>query len=105
MPKAVDMHVHLPPASFLDGAVKPFREPAEAFFRSKVPIREMDEVARMYEELDIVAVLLASDAATGTGLPLLTNDEVADIVRRYPKQFVGFACVDPWKGKNAIDET
>ena len=104
MPKAIDMHVHLPTASFLDGAVKPFKEPAEAFFRSKVPIREMDEVARVYEELDILAVLLAWDAQTATGLPPLTNDEVADVVKKYPRQFVGFACVDPWKGKRAVDE-
>ena len=67
MPKAIDMHVHLPTASFLDGAVKPFKEPAEAFFRSKVPVREMDEVARVYQELDIIAVLLAWDAETATG--------------------------------------
>jgi len=104
MARAIDMHVHLPTASFLDGAVKPFREPAEVFFRSKVPIREMDEVARVYEELDIIAVLLAWDAETATGLPPLTNDEVADVVKKYPRQFVGFACVDPWKGKRAIDE-
>jgi uncharacterized protein len=104
MPKAIDMHVHLPTASFLDGAVKPFKQPAEAFFRSKVPVREMDEVARVYEELDIVAVLLAWDAETATGLPPLTNDEVARVVKEYPRQFVGFACVDPWKGQRAIDE-
>ena len=104
MPKAIDMHVHLPTASFLDGAVKPFKEPAEAFFRSKVPVREMDEVARLYEELDILAVLLAWDAETATGLPPLTNDEVAYFVKKYPGQFVGFACVDPWKGGRAVQE-
>ncbi|MEK6285695.1 MAG: amidohydrolase family protein [Acidobacteriota bacterium] len=104
MPNAIDIHVHLPTASFLDGSVKPFKEPAEAFFRSKVPVREMDEVARVYEELDIVAVLLAWDAETATGLPPLTNDEVADVVKKYPKQFVGFASVDPWKGKRAVAE-
>jgi len=104
MAKAIDMHVHLPTASFLDGALKPFKEPAEAFFRSKVPVREMDEVARVYEELDIVAVLLAWDAETATGLPPLTNDEVADVVKKHPRQFVGFACVDPWKGERAVDE-
>lgn len=104
MPKAIDMHVHLPTASFLDGAVKPFKEPAEAFFRSKVPVRAMDEVARLYEELDMLAVLLAWDAETATGLPPLTNDEVADVVKKYPRQFVGFACVDPWKGERAVSE-
>lgn len=104
MPKAIDMHVHLPTASFLDGAIRPFREPAEAFFRSRVPVREMDEVARVYDELDIIGVLLAWDAETATGLPPLTNDEVAAAVSKYPGRFVGFASVDPWKGQRAVDE-
>jgi predicted TIM-barrel fold metal-dependent hydrolase len=104
MATAIDMHVHLPTASWLEGAIKPFRAPAEKFFRTTVPVREMDEVAALYEELDIMGVLLAWDAETATGLPPLTNDEVADVVRNYAKQFIGFACVDPWKGKPAIDE-
>ena len=62
MARAIDMHVHLPTASFLDGAIKPFRVAAETFFRTTVPVREMDEVARLYEELDIIGVLLAWDA-------------------------------------------
>src|SRR5437867_13453625 len=85
MPKAIDMHVHLPTASFLDGAIKPFKLPAEAFFRSKVPVRAMDEVARVYEDLDIIAVLLARDAETATGLPPLTYAEVVDVVKWYPE--------------------
>ena len=104
MPKAIDMHVHLPTASFLDGSIKPFVGPAEKFFRNQVPVREMDEVARQYSEWDITGVLLAWDAETATGLPRLTNDEVASVVRQYPGQFVGFASVDPWKGKWAIRE-
>ena len=56
------------------------------------------------EELDIIAVLLAWDAETATGLPPLTNDEVADVVKKYPRQFVGFACVDPWKGSRAVED-
>jgi uncharacterized protein len=104
MPKAIDMHVHLPTASFLDGAIKPFKVAAETFFRSTVPVREMDEVASLYEQLEIVGVLLAWDAETATRLPPLTNDEVADVVKKYPRQFVGFACVDPWKGPRAVEE-
>ncbi len=104
MPRAIDMHVHLPTAGFLDRAIKPFRVAAETFFRTTVQVREMDEVARLYEELDITGVLLAWDAETATGLPPLTNDEVADIVKKYPRQFVGFACVDPWKGEKAVEE-
>jgi hypothetical protein len=54
MTKAIDMHVHLPTGSFLNGAIKPYRLPAEKFFRGTVPIREMEEVARKYEELDMI---------------------------------------------------
>ncbi|HSE98037.1 MAG TPA: amidohydrolase family protein [Blastocatellia bacterium] len=104
MAQAIDMHVHLPTGSFLDGAIKPFRLAAEKFFRNTVPIREMDEVARLYEDMDIIGVLLAWDAETATGLPPLTNDEVAEIVRSFPGRFIGFASVDPWKGRRAIEE-
>jgi predicted TIM-barrel fold metal-dependent hydrolase len=104
MPRAIDMHVHLPTGSFLDGAIRPFRLAAEKFFRSTVPVRAMDEVARLYEDMDIVGVLLAWDAETATGLPPLANDEVADVVKTFPGRFIGFASVDPWKGRRAIDE-
>ncbi len=104
MPQAIDMHVHLPTASWLEVAVQPYHKPAEKFFRTSVPVREMDEVARLYEELDIVGVLLAWDAETATKLKPLSNDEVAEIVGRYPKQFIGFASVDPWKGERAVEE-
>ena len=104
MTKAIDMHVHLPTPQFLQHSIKPYVAPAEVFFRSKVTVREMDEVAAHYSALDITAVLLAWDAETATGLPRLTNEEVAEFVRRFPNQFVGFASVDPWKGKWAIDE-
>jgi hypothetical protein len=98
------MHVHLPTVSFLDSAIKPFREPAEKFFRRKVPITRMDDVAEHYEKLDIVGVLLAWDAETATGLPPLTNDEIAGIVAEFPERFIGFGSVDPWKGKRAVAE-
>jgi predicted TIM-barrel fold metal-dependent hydrolase len=98
------MHVHLPTSSWLDAAIQPYRAPAEKFFRQVVPTRTMDEVAKVYEDLDIIGVLLAWDAETATGLKPLTNDEVAGHVRRYPDRFIGFASVDPWKGKVAIAE-
>jgi uncharacterized protein len=104
MLKAIDMHVHLPTGSFLDVTIKPYKLAAEKFFRATVPVREMSEVAATYEQMDMLGVLLAWDAETATGLPPLTNDEVADVVKAYPQQFVGFASVDPWKGKRAIEE-
>ncbi len=104
MPKAIDFHVHLPTPSFLAGAIKPYLEATEKYFRTTVPLRAIEEVAATYESLDVIAVLLAWDAETATGLPPVTNDEVASIVNRYPNRFVGFASVDPWKGRRAIVE-
>jgi hypothetical protein len=104
MTMAIDMHVHLPTPSFFDISLGPYKEAAEKFFRTTVQFRTMEELARYYRSLDIVGVLLAWDAETATGLPPLSNDEVAAAVREFPQAFLGFASVDPWKGKRAIEE-
>jgi predicted TIM-barrel fold metal-dependent hydrolase len=58
----------------------------------------------LYKELDIFAVIFEIDAETTSGVPYIGNDYVASIVEQYPDQFMGFASVDPWKGKMAIQE-
>ncbi|HEX8996221.1 MAG TPA: amidohydrolase family protein [Ktedonobacterales bacterium] len=104
MPRAIDFHVHLPIAEFMDVAIGKYRAGAEAFFRREVKLRDIEEIADYYAEQDMVGVLLAWDAETMTGQKPLRNDTVAEIVRRYPKQFIGFASVDPHKGDRAIAE-
>jgi len=104
MPRAIDFHVHLPIAEFMDVAIGQFREATERYFRLEVKLRDVEEIAAYYAERDTVGVLLAWDAETATGRKPLKNDTVAEIVRRYPKQFVGFASVDPHKGDRAIAE-
>ncbi|HEY7834299.1 MAG TPA: amidohydrolase family protein [Ktedonobacterales bacterium] len=104
MPRAIDFHVHLPITEFMDVAIGPFREAAERYFRSEVKLRDVEEIAAYYAEQDIVGVLLAWDAETATGRKPLRNETVAEIVRRFPDQFVGFASVDPLKGDWAIGE-
>jgi predicted TIM-barrel fold metal-dependent hydrolase len=104
MPRAIDFHVHLPISEFMDVAIGQFREATERYFRSEVKLRDIEEIADYYGEQDIVGVLLAWDAETATGRKPLRNDTVAEIVRRYPQQFVGFASVDPHKGDPAIAE-
>ena len=79
-------------------------EAAESYFRSKVARRSLDELARDYEAIDTVAVLLAWDAETATGRPRVPNELVAQAVRDHPDRFVGFGSVDPLKGEPAVDE-
>lgn len=104
MPRAIDFHVHLPIAEFMDVAIGPYRDAMARYFRSEVKLRDVEEIADYYAERDIVGVLLAWDAETATGQKPLRNDTVAEIVRRYPRQFVGFASVDPHKGDRALAE-
>ncbi|HEX6123239.1 MAG TPA: amidohydrolase family protein, partial [Ktedonobacterales bacterium] len=86
------------------GAIGKYRAAAEQFFRKEVKLRDIEEIADYYAGQDIIGVLLAWDAETATGQKPLRNDTVAEIVRRYPDRFVGFASVDPHKGDRAIAE-
>jgi predicted TIM-barrel fold metal-dependent hydrolase len=81
-----------------------YLEAAESYFRSKVARKTLDELAREYEALDVMAVLLAWDAETATGRPRVPNDLVAQAVRDHPETFVGFGSVDPLKGERAVAE-
>jgi hypothetical protein len=61
----------------------------------------------MYEtfaQLDIFAVIFGVDAETTSGAKFTGNDYTASIVQRYPDRFLGFASVDPHKGKAAVLE-
>ena len=102
--RAIDFHVHLPTAEWLDASLEGYVEGAEAYFRSKVARKTLEDVAREYEKLDILAVLLAWDAETATGRPRLSNEFVAGAVRDFPEAFVGFGSVDPHKGDRAVAE-
>ena len=104
MPRAIDFHVHLPIAEFMDVAIGKYRAEVERYFRREVKLRDIEEIAAYYAEQDMIGVLLAWDAETATGQKPLRNDTVAEIVRRFPQQFIGFASVDPHKGDRAIAE-
>lgn len=100
--RAVDFHVHLATTEWMDGSLGPLREATEKHFRTTVPVRTIDEMADEFRADDVVGVLLAWDAETGSGRPPTTNEFVAECVLRHPDTFLGFASVDPWKGKAAV---
>jgi predicted TIM-barrel fold metal-dependent hydrolase len=102
--RAIDFHVHLPTPEWLDGSLKGYVEVAEAYFRSKVARKSLEDLAREYGDLDIMAVLLAWDAETATNRPRLPNEFVGKAVRDYPEVFAGFGSVDPHKGERAVAE-
>jgi len=98
------MHVHPGTREYLvEGGGKYMADAMRYFHKHGEPV-SIEEMANVYQKADMMAVLLAWDAETHTGLPAVTNDFVAGVVKRYPETFIGFASIDPWKGKMAIQE-
>jgi hypothetical protein len=100
--RAIDIHVHAPTPP--GHAAQKEKEALAAYFGAKQMLYTAEEMYALYKELDIFAVVFEIDAETTSGVPYVGNDYVAGLVERYPDQFMGFASVDPWKGKLAIRE-
>ena len=100
--RAIDMHVHVPRQPGLPEIE--IEEHLRSYFRLKSAPEDADEMAATYRDLDLLGVIFSVDTETTTGEAPDSNDYVADIVRKYPEQFIGFATVDPWKGKAAVLE-
>src|SRR5437660_4510193 len=93
MPRAIDFHVHLPTTEFMQVTLGPYAKAAERFFRTEGKLKDIEQIAADYAELDMIAVLLAWDAETAKGLPPLGNEYIAVLVQRYPQPFIRFAIV------------
>jgi uncharacterized protein len=100
--RAIDIHVHVPDPPGHPAALE--KEQLAGYFKSGPMPRSPEEMYEKYKALDIFGVIFAIDAETATGVPFVGNDYVADVVRTYPDQFIGFASVDPWKGAMALQE-
>ncbi len=103
---AIDAHMHptADPRSATGSSVEKFKSAATKYFGAERKEESVDETADMYRSLNMMAVMLALDSESGTGRPAVTNDFVAEAVRNNPDVYIGFASVDPWKGKMAVDE-
>jgi predicted TIM-barrel fold metal-dependent hydrolase len=103
MASIIDVHVHPNTREYIRAGGKYLSHAAE-YFRHTFKPQTIEEMAREYADNDMFGVLLGWDAETNTGLEPLSNDFIANAVSRFPETFIGFASVDPWKGKRAIYE-
>jgi predicted TIM-barrel fold metal-dependent hydrolase len=102
MVRAIDVHIHPPGPG---GESLTSSEATREYFKAAAPPASADEMAEYYARLDIFGVLFTIDGETATGRPPVpSNDDVADIMRRYPQQFTAFGAIDPWKGEAALAE-
>jgi predicted TIM-barrel fold metal-dependent hydrolase len=96
MPRAIDLHVHLPIEQWLQNAIGPHLEATEAYFRAKVPRKSIDDVAEDYASRDILGVVLDWDDHTVTGRGWMGNSWLATLSKRFPGALMGFGSVDPY---------
>jgi hypothetical protein len=96
--RALDIHTHYRTGERRQPADK--MADAEKLFRSD--LRSADPVA-FFAERDLMAVVFDVDSETASG-ERMVNDEVAELVARSDGRLIGFASVDPWKGRGAIRE-
>jgi len=102
----ISTHIHASTKEFVEGIRKSLEKmagglKAEALFLEPVAIE--DVIADMDSGGIEKSVLLPLDLRT-TGYGYVPNDHIADLVRQFPDRFIGFACVDPHMGSEAINE-
>jgi predicted TIM-barrel fold metal-dependent hydrolase len=77
----------------------------ETYYRFRPEVRSEEAMVEDLRRADVKACLIAWDAQSGSGGPVLGNDYVADLVRRFPDTLLGgWAMIDPWKGREALRE-
>lgn len=104
--KAIDVHCHIPTEEG-NRPFAPFIAHTRRYYRMDESAGDMtpEDFARLLVGLDVKAFLVSVNALSTTGQPGTGNDHIADLVRRFPDAFLGgFACVDPWAGKAALQE-
>jgi hypothetical protein len=107
--RGIDVHIHPPAEEFEIGEYeylvgKEFVNRFNPVMKTKMRSISPDKMAEEYKSLNLAGILVGWDTESATGIPALSNDYIAKLVKRYPDIFVGFACVDPWKGEKAVDE-
>ena len=86
MPRAIDLHVHLPTEEWLGNSIGPHLEATEEYFRAHVPRKSIDEVAEEYASRDILGIVLDWDDETVTGRGWMGNDWLAGLAEKLPAE-------------------
>jgi predicted TIM-barrel fold metal-dependent hydrolase len=95
LPRAIDLHVHLPTDQWLENAIGPHLPATEKYFRAKVQRKTIEDVAEEYRSRDVLGVVLDWDDRSVTGRGFMGNDWLAALSERFPGVLMGFGSVDP----------
>ena len=100
--KAIDMHVHIPRQPGLEKS--DMEQTLRDYFKLDDSVENVENMAKRYESMDMVGVLVSINSETSTGEKGDSNDYISEIVTSYPGRFIGFAAIDPWQDKKSVEE-
>jgi predicted TIM-barrel fold metal-dependent hydrolase len=100
---AIDIHTH-PSTELMLAAVGKRRDAMAKYFKREKRAVSFEEMAQLYADRRMMAVILNTDDETTSGLAPAPNDHLAQAQRDFPDQFIAFCGIDPHKGRAAVDE-
>ena len=104
--KAIDVHAHLNTKEMMEVSLGKYNEAMRKYYKFELNTKTPEEMAQDFIRADVKGILMGWNAESASGLPRLSNDSLAEIVKKFPNAFIGgFAGVDPWAGEMAIQET
>ncbi len=103
--RIIDVHCH-PGTQEMYEAWKPYYEALAKYWGKELSrVRTDEEMIREFVDDGVQVLLIGFDTETTTGLPRVSNEYIASLIRKYPNTVIGgWAGVDPWKGEIAIRE-
>ncbi len=101
--RGIDIHIHPKTEDFIRAAGARAEQMAK-YFKRENKVVSWEELADMYRELKLMAVLMNSTDIATSGITPVPNDVIAQAVKDHPDVFIGFGVVDPNLGRVAVDE-
>jgi predicted TIM-barrel fold metal-dependent hydrolase len=101
---AIDVHVHIESDGhghfslddeLMDASAQYFRADHD-----RTP--SLEQIADLYRSLNMAAVVFTVDAATATGHPALSSEDIADAAAAHADVLIPFGSVDPLRGAAAV---
>jgi len=101
---AIDMHVHIEQDSHGCFALdQELLDASAAHFKAREQrAPTLEYIASYYRKLGMAAVVFTVDAATATGHPALSSEEIADQAAVHSDVLIPFGSVDPHAGSAAV---
>jgi predicted TIM-barrel fold metal-dependent hydrolase len=101
---AIDVHVHVEQDQYGNYSLdRELLDASAAYFKgSEHRAPTLAHIADHYRERNIAAVVFTVDAATATGHPALSSEEIARLAAEHADILIPFGSVDPHRGEAAV---